>query len=43
MRDIIKSSNDRSTLHASSVVGCNGDSVVTEMWQMHFKQLYNYP
>ena len=39
-RDIRKPSNDRSTLHASSVGGCNGDSAVTEIWQMRFKQLY---
>jgi len=36
-----KSSNDLSTLHATSVGGCNGDSAITEMWQLHFKQLYN--
>ena len=39
--DIRKTSNDRSTLHATSVGGCNGDSPITEMWQLHFKQLYN--
>jgi len=39
--DIRKSGNDRYTLHASSVRGCNGDSAITDMWQEHFKQLYN--
>ena len=40
-RDIRKSGNDRSTLHASSVGGCNGDNAITDMWQEHFKHLYN--
>jgi endonuclease/exonuclease/phosphatase family metal-dependent hydrolase len=39
--DIRKSGNDRSTLHATSVGGCNGDSAITEMWQEHYQQLYN--
>jgi len=39
--DIRKSSNDRSTLHASCVGDCSGDSAITEMWQMHYQQLYN--
>ena len=38
---IRKSGNDRSTLHASSVGGCSGDDNITEMWQKHFKELYN--
>ena len=33
--DMRKSSNDRSTLHATSVGGCNGDGAITEMWQLH--------
>jgi len=38
---IRKSVNDRSTIHASSVGGCSGDDNITEMWQKHFKELYN--
>jgi len=40
-RDIRKSGNDKSTLHATSVGGCNGDSAITDMRQEHFKHLYN--
>lgn len=40
-KDIRQTNNDRSTVHANCVGGCNGDSAVSEMWMRHYEQLYN--
>jgi len=40
-RDIRKSTNSRSTVHAESVGGCHGDTAITDMWCNHYNQLYN--
>jgi len=40
-KHIRKFNNNRSTLYATGVGGCTGDSNITDMWMQHYQQFYN--
>jgi exonuclease III len=40
-KEIKKVNNAKTTKFANSVAGCHGDEDITEMWKLHFHNLYN--